>query len=157
MTLATPRTHRSSAWRRVRATPSGTPITTASVMAMATSVRCSSVNWRTSARLRIMKSKTFTRHLASRIQFQLADPQGGNKRFHFSLRRAQEFPGRMDRDQAAFRQQSDARTQQQVFAHVVGDEDNRLAEPRRLLPKLALQLRSRHRIERAERLVHQQD
>src|SRR5207245_2627977 len=52
--------------------------------------------------------------------------------------------------------QPDPRAEPQALAHVVGDEDHSLGEPSLERLKLALQLDARDGIDRAERLVEQQ-
>ena len=53
-------------------------------------------------------------------------------------------------------QDADAIGQRQRLGHVVRDEDDALRDARLNAPELLLQLASRDRIERTERLVHQQ-
>src|SRR5712692_1283420 len=159
-TLAAPSTQWRNAARRAMTIPSGTPMSTAISIATATSARCSSVSRKTSSRFWIMNSKTPTLHVSDR-QLQ-AEPlravRGRTHEFlHPGLRRAQKFLRRVHGHQAAVRQQRNARGEQQRLAHVVRDEDNRLAQARRQIAELALQLPPRHRIERAKRLVHEQD
>ena len=54
-------------------------------------------------------------------------------------------------------EQPDARTEQQSLTHVVRDEHHRLTEPACEGAEFALQLEARDRVERAERLVEQQE
>ncbi len=54
-------------------------------------------------------------------------------------------------------EQGNARAQEQRFSHIVRDEHDGFPEPRRQSLKFLLQVRARDRIERAKRLVHQQD
>ena len=60
-------------------------------------------------------------------------------------------------DQAARVEDADAIGQCNRFGHVVRDQEHRLAQPRLDAAELVLQLAARDRVERAERLVHQQD
>src|SRR5205814_8240446 len=60
-------------------------------------------------------------------------------------------------DYAPGAHECDARAEHEGLAHVVGDEDDRLAEPPLQRRELALEGGARQRVERAERLVHQQE
>ena len=64
---------------------------------------------------------------------------------------------RGERHQHAVGEHADPRRQRQRFGHVVRDDDDRLADRRLDAPELAVQLAARDGIERAERLVHQQN
>jgi len=60
-------------------------------------------------------------------------------------------------DDTAPLKENDARGQQQGFAQIVRDEHDRFAEAPRQSAKFALKFGPSNRIERAKRLVHQQD
>jgi hypothetical protein len=60
-------------------------------------------------------------------------------------------------NQMARVEDSDAIREGNRFGHVVRDQQHRLAQPRLDAAELDLQLTARDRVERAERLVHQQD
>ncbi len=64
---------------------------------------------------------------------------------------------RVNAHQFAGGQQRDALAEQQGFAQIVGDECDGLSQARGQRAKFALQFGARDRIERAKRLVHQQD
>ncbi len=63
---------------------------------------------------------------------------------------------RVARDEPARVEHADARGQRERFAHVVRDDDDGLLHALLDPPELGVQLDARDRIERAERLVHQQ-
>lgn len=71
--------------------------------------------------------------------------------------RSPEILRRRKFDETAVAEQSDSSRKGERFADVVSDEYDRLAEPRRKLPKLTLHLGARKRIERPEGLIHEQD
>ena len=64
---------------------------------------------------------------------------------------------RVERHEHAVGEHADPRGQRQRLAHVVRDDDDGLADRGLDAPKLAVQLAARDGIERAERLVHQQN
>ncbi len=64
---------------------------------------------------------------------------------------------RGERHQHPVGEHPDPRSERQRFGHVVRDDDDRLADRRLDAPELAVQLAARDGIERAERLVHQQN
>ena len=73
------------------------------------------------------------------------------------LLRAQKLLRGIDADQTAGGEERDALAKQEGFAQIVGDEGDGLAEARGKRAELALQFGARDGIERAERLVHEQD
>ena len=75
----------------------------------------------------------------------------------FRLGGLQKFRRGIHPDQAPLIEQGDPRAQEQGFPHVMRDEDNRFSQTQRQRPKLSLQVGARNRIERAKRLVHEQD
>jgi hypothetical protein len=70
---------------------------------------------------------------------------------------AKKFPRRGARDDTACFEQNDPRGKQQRFAQIVGDEDDGLAEAAGQRAEFALKLGAGHRIEGAERFVHQKN
>ena len=64
--------------------------------------------------------------------------------------------GPVARDQPALVEHADPVAERERFAHVVRDDDHGLAQAILDAAKLGVQLGAGHRIERAERLVHQQ-
>ena len=71
--------------------------------------------------------------------------------------RARQLARRVELRDDALVEHADARRQRERFGHVVRDDDDGLADLRLDAPELAVQLGARDGIERAERLVHQQD
>jgi hypothetical protein len=64
---------------------------------------------------------------------------------------------RRNSDNAAAFQQNDPRSQKQRFAQIVRDKYDRFSEAARERAEFPLQFRARDRVERAERLVHQEN
>src|ERR1700676_2652516 len=79
------------------------------------------------------------------------------ERFHLRMIDAQKFLRPGAGHNTAVLQQHDTRRQHERFPQIVSDEDNGLAHLTGQLRKFALQLGSRHWIERAKRLVHKQN
>ena len=75
----------------------------------------------------------------------------------FGMREMEKNVGRAHSDEAAGFEQSDARGQEQGFADIVCDEDNGFAETAGESAEFALKLCAGDGIERAERLVHEED
>ena len=69
----------------------------------------------------------------------------------------QKFVGRERDNQLARFHQRDSGAEQQSFAQIVGDEDYRFAQALLQGQKFALQFGASDGIERAERLVHQEE
>ena len=69
----------------------------------------------------------------------------------------QEPRTRLDGDQLTRFHESNAIAEQQGFAQIVSDENNRFPQPFLQLHKFSLQLRAGDRIQRTEGLVHQQN
>jgi hypothetical protein len=113
--------------RRAEKMPSGTPIATAATVDAPTSITCCP-----SGRQRV--------------------EQPANKR----LARSGDDVGTIAGDEAPFFNDADAVAQRERFPHVVRDDDHALAHVRLDAVELGVQLGAGERIERAERLVHQQ-
>ena len=75
---------------------------------------------------------------------------------HARVVRTEDGVGRARPDQPALVEHADTVGHRHRFGHVVGDQQHGLAQPRLDAAELVPELPPRHRIERAERLVHQQ-
>src|ERR1041384_1507374 len=148
--LVKPSTGRCKNLRRVNSTPTGRPIRTAHAIASATSNRCSPTSVNRSRQLCVMNSNRFIAN----------DHSTCLQRRKISLSQwivgSFELVGRGEQADAPRFHQRDARAEHERLAHVVCDEHAGLAESFTQSGELALQTCTRQRIERAERLVHEQ-
>src|ERR1041384_704009 len=148
--LVKPSTGRCKNLRRVNSTPTGRPIRTAHALAAATSNRCSPTSVNRSRQLCVMNSNRFIAN----------DHSTCLQRRKISLSQwivgSFELVGRGEQADAPCFHQRDARAEHERLAHVVCDEHAGLAESFTQSGELALQTCTRQRIERAERLVHEQ-
>src|SRR5687768_14705336 len=138
--------------RRAAKMPSGTPAAIAASVEIATSSTCCPIRAINSARC---DSQNWTTSIASGLRTELQrdrveeppDPRIG--RLDDALRN-------LAGDQCAVVQHRNAMGQRERLEHVVGHDDDGLVQPRLNAPELALQFGAGDRIERTERLVHQQ-
>jgi hypothetical protein len=70
---------------------------------------------------------------------------------------AKKFPGSRGRDDLAGLQQNDARSEEQRLAQIVRDKNDGFAETSSQGAEFTLQFRARDRVQRAKRLIHQQN
>src|ERR1035437_9623558 len=141
-TFTTPSVQRRSRARRTRITADGATITTAKNTAMATSHRCSADNLTISA---------------GRMRF-VGCPlsQGRQERHRLWRSRLNKLIRPGHRFEPPFLQQRDPGAEHERFANVVGDEKRGLAEGSLHAREALLHLKPRHRVERREGLVQQQ-
>src|ERR1022692_3055710 len=141
-TFTTPRVQRRSRARRTRITADGAAIATATNTATATSHRCSADNLTISASGMRFVGCPLSQSRQERHRL-------WRSRLHKLIRPGHNF-------QPPFLQQRDPGAEHERFADVVGDEKRGLAEgllhPREAL----LHLKPRHRVERRERFIQQQ-
>src|SRR5882724_5938138 len=83
--------------------------------------------------------------------------QGGGESVDFGVVEAKKFLGRSAGNDAAAFEQHDARGEEQGFAQIVSYEDDGFAKAAGKRREFTLQFRARDGIERAERLVHQEN
>src|SRR3990172_10012198 len=129
--------------------PSGKPIAMAVAVAASTSTICWASATSISGRCESQKLTRFTgndRNRRQRLE-EHPDPRIAG-------------PGdcvrRVERHQAPLIQHTKPGREREGFSHVVSHHDNRLAELSLDAPKLAVQFRPSERVERAERLIHQE-
>src|SRR5213595_2787801 len=141
-TFATPSTGPRHAGRRVSRTPSGTPITIAAPVEIATRYRCC-------PRVPGLPASCGRR-----------SPRGScgcHEGFAFRMIAPPELVGRAEKREPALQHEPDAGAEQQPLTHVVRHKDHALAEPPLERRELALQLHPGNRVERAEGLVQEQE
>src|SRR5664279_2828941 len=141
-TFTTPSVQRRSRARRTRITADGAAITTATNTEIATSHRCSADNLTISA---------------GRMRF-VGCPlsQGRQERHRLWRSRLSKLIRPGHKFQPPFLQQRDPGAEHERFADVVGDEKRGLAEGSLHAHEALLHLKPRHRVERRERFVQQQ-
>ena len=143
--------------RRAAKMPSGSPMATATSVEPATSSTCCATSAASSSRCAIQKA-------ISAIHGQsVCSATGRNAhrraRTHAADRRDRAIVRavRLAGDQRALVEDADASAKREGLAHIVRHDDDGLAQRGLDAAELAVQLGARQRIERAERLVHQQD
>src|ERR1035438_5095785 len=141
-TFTTPSVQRRSRARRTRITADGAAITTATNTEIATSHRCSADNLTISA---------------GRMRF-VGCPlsQGRQERHRLWRSRLSKLIRPGHKFEPAFLQQRDPGAEHERFADVVGDEKRGLAEGSLHPREALLHLKPRHRVERRERFIQQQ-
>src|ERR1019366_5406129 len=141
-TFTTPSVQRRSRARRVRITADGAAMTTAANTAMATSHRCSADNLTSSAgRMRFVECPL---------------SQGRQERRRLWRSRLYKVFRPRHNFEPSFLQQRDPGSEHERFANVVGDEKRGLAEGSQQTREVLLHLKPRHRVERRERFIEQQ-
>src|SRR5438552_11474670 len=144
--LARARTGRARRGRRASAMPTGTPTATAMPAETRTSSMCCPTRRASSARRSARKRSSLTRS-ASR-------QRGGDEVGHEAgLGRLADLSGRAPLEQAPAVHHRHLVAEPERLAHVVGDEDDGLAQPRLQAAELFLQAAPGERVERAEGLV----
>src|ERR1019366_8433553 len=141
-TFTTPSVQRRSRARRTRITADGAAMTTATNTATATSHRCSADNLTISA--------SGMRFVGCRL------PQGRQERHRLWRSRLHKLFRPDDNFEPPFLQQRDPRAEHECFADVVGDEERGLAQGSLHAREALLHLKPRHRVERRERFIKQQ-
>src|ERR1017187_3715271 len=141
-TFTTPRVQRRRRARRTRITADGAAMTTATNTAMATSHRCSADNLTISA---------------GRMRF-VGCPlsQGRQERHRLWRSRLHKLIRAGHNLEPPFLQQRDPGSEHERLANVVGDEKRGLAEGSLHAREALLHLKPRHRVERRERFIQQQ-
>src|SRR5881409_1303514 len=143
--LAKASTGRASRGRRARAMPRGTPSATAMLADTSTSSTCCPTSSRSSARRSARNLSRPTRP---------ASWQGGRDEVGHEarLRRLAELPGRAPLEHAAAVHHRHLVAETEGFGHVVGDEHDRLAQPRLQAVELLLEAAPGEGVESAEGL-----
>src|SRR5260221_9529271 len=157
--------------RRAEKIPSGTPIATAARVDALTSITCWPSSPASSARCAIQNDRSLLISGGVRtFRSAVGRPNG----LHYAtgtwdrrqcveqlsnerLARGGDNLRLIASDTASVFEDADAIAERKGFAHVVRDDDHALAHALLDAAKLGVQLRAGQRIERAERLVHQQD
>src|SRR6185295_16684560 len=166
--LATAISGAASRGRFAANTPSGTPSATAAEVEAATSSTCCPSRLASSAlcdnqnAIRRPIRDAYSRQRTQRVQrIQRSDPWNRGNRVQQltdpGVCRCGKGGGPVGRDKAPLVNHPNAIGERERFAHVVRDDDHRLAQSILDAVKLTVQLGAGQRIERAERLVHQQD
>src|ERR1039458_9296418 len=140
--FTTPSVQRRSRARRARITAEGAAMTTAANTDMATSHRCSPDNLTISAGCMRFVGRPLS--------------QGREERPRLRGARLNKLGGPRYNFEPAFLQERDPGSEHQRLANVVGDEKRGLAEGSLQSSEALLHLEPRHRVERRERFIEQQ-
>src|SRR5574341_357808 len=137
--------------RGVRAAtiPSGKPIAMAVAVAASTSTTCWAIATSISGRCESQKLNRFTGYDRNRRQRLEEHPDS-------RIAGPGDCVRRVERHQAPLIQHAKPGCEREGFSHVVSHHDDRLAKLSLDAPKLAVQFGPSKRVERAERLIHQE-